>query len=141
MIKAALQQLLWNTPRVAVRLGQWDFGDGVMRPCIFTNDPAPEAAPNNIIVINQTGGTPWAQSRGDMGGQIFFQFSVWGDNDTSDRDLRALAMEVYQALNLCELNVSGYQVWAGLCSIPQETHDKDNYSGYIMTLDVKFKKG
>jgi hypothetical protein len=140
MIVAALQQLLWNDPRVAPALGPWDFGDGQKRPGVFTTDPAPEAAPNPVVVVTLDAISEWVKARKKAHLVHHVNLRLWGDRQESEKGLRVLAWRLYRLLVTSRLELDpdeGYEhkltrITAG----PERIKDEDGFPGYNFQLEI-----
>lgn len=128
----ALQALIRDDPAYLGRFGNFDFGDGVSRPCVFTRAPAPSEAPNPVATLAIAGTTP-NETRDQAGSDFLVTIQIIGDKTHDDSRLRDLAFAVWKTVNRATL--SGGSEWEYLqtsADAPQFFSDRDEFPGYII---------
>lgn len=124
----AIRNHLASEPRIAARLGQFNFGDGV-RPGIFTVTPPPAEAPNPVITLSHTGNLPFGD-RSHRGSRVVISIMLFGDKLESDRPLRTLAIEVWKRLNRSKPIVPGFKVSGMIAAFPVSRPEPEGFPAY-----------
>lgn len=136
MIQAIVSTI--STLGIAPMLAQFDFGDGVMRPAVFSVDPAPRECGLPLVVIVQDGGQE-GHARGQLGGRLFFNIRVFGSKQGSELSIRAIAWGIWNGLMHQPLSAEGYSLArAANATLPERFTDSEGFPGYNFNLSVQF---
>lgn len=135
MIKKAIWTIIDNTLGVTDQLATYDYTDGTWSPCIFTSRKIPEDAHYPAIHITQVSGVQWG-TRDSRGGNVLIDVDIYDDKEESDKDLNALAHDVWELLNRADLTVEGYTSILCLADPPMQKEDRDGYPGYLVRCRV-----
>ena len=138
MIAAALRDKIVATPIVSGRLADYDFGDGILRPCVFMRR-APRDAGGRLLTISQLPSEP-VGNRNQHGASFEFDVNIWDDKTKSDAEIRIIAMNLWEALNRGTLTISGWNFRGMTARMPEEIEDGEGFPGYNISISIEATK-
>jgi hypothetical protein len=139
----AIYSLIVSQPWMP-RLAKYDFGDGELRPAVFTNDPPPADAEEPLIVIGQAGGNEEGEiaTRGSLSASHQYVLRVYDKKSDSDKGLRAITNRLYELFfngdgrKPSSYVVEGKVVEKIMVNVPTAVPDNEGFPGYIMTVTI-----
>lgn len=136
MVKAIINAI--STLGAANMLAQFDFGDGILRPAVFSVDPAPRECGLPLVVVMQDGGIE-GHARGHLAGRLYFNIRVFGAKHGSELNIRAIAWILWNGLMHTTLNVSDFQsAKVANATLPEKFTDAEGFPGYNFNISVQF---
>ncbi len=137
MIAEAIQARLLTRAGIIAALATHEFTTGVPAPAIFTIEPVGEDVEYPAIVITEEGGPRWGSFESSGG---FFEADVEvrdQRNDRSHKSLRDLAQLVWEALDLANLTVPGYDDVGTYADMPREDVDDDGFPVVVIPTRMR----
>jgi len=141
MIRKVLQNHLNADTTVTALLETYQFTNTVDAAAIFTGMRVPDDATYPCIFVPKpapvAGGT-----RGNKGGGVTVSISVLDNKETSDEDLDALALAVWNSLDRADLETlmttEGYEFHGCVADMPASNTGPDQFPSYIVRCMVWF---
>ena len=137
IIPAIIDRLVTDG-NIAGRFGQFDFGDGALRPAL-TSRPTPIQGASGVVGYIRQGSAQRSGTRDRHGAVASVTITLWGDRGGSDQALRDLAYLCTTALDKEALVLaSGYCFDGMWADDPQPLSDNDQFPGYIINARVEY---
>jgi hypothetical protein len=137
MIDAALRTVLLAAGPVTAMLATYEFTTGVSAPAVFCMDDFPEDGENPSILIDEVTSDHWG-CRDKRGGRSFVDVYVRANKSRSSADLDTLARLAWEALNRCQLSLTGYEDWGVVADPPVKSPDSENFPGRLIQVRASY---
>ena len=136
MLADSVRDVISNSS-MASSLAMYEFTSGSPEPAVFTTEVIPKGCQRPAILIEDSGGTNWGtRAREGMDAQLVVR--IFGDKDRSMDVLRAIAIDLWEALNRADLDVHtsgrGYEGVVCLANAPQSIVDEEGFPGFAIIV-------
>lgn len=106
-------------------------------PAVLTITPAPEDCAQPLITISQIGGTLSGRDRGNKGGEVIVDVSLWGNKSDTEKELRNIADELWLLLDRAQVQADGFtETVYCLADPPNRIADPDGFPGFLITCRI-----
>ena len=130
----AVYNKIISTPLLTDKLAIYNNGQNI--PAVFIGK-APLDSEMPCIVISQKTTNRDDTTRGNRGGNVFIDVTVWGNKDNSQKSLRDLSMLVWKTLDrACLEEVSGFVFQGCYCNMPVQMEGSDGFPCFVLSLNV-----
>lgn len=137
MIVTAIHDLLAATADVTEKLASWEFTTGSTNPAIFTSRQIPKGCGYPAIIVEQVSSSTFG-CRGNKGGDVLVDVSIYDDRDQSDEKLRKIAQHIWDTLHRAALDLGSYSRWGCIAEPPRRKYDPDDFPGYLVQVRVRY---